>query len=163
MSNPAADQYRKLVANSFTFRLYLIKAVPMAFLAGLRVKEITEERAVVTVPYKFLNKNPFRSMYFAVESMAAEFSTGILCVTAVYKAKPAVATLVLGLEGSFTKKAVGLITFKCNDGQMIADAVQKAKDTGEAVSVTATSIGTDETGEQVAEFKFTWSFKAISN
>ncbi|MHC2993122.1 thioesterase [Pontibacter sp. HJ8] len=134
--------------------------LPMAYMAGLRVSAISEERAIVTISYKYLNKNPFNSIYFASLSMAAELSTGLLCMAQTYQADPAVSMLVVHMEADFTKKAIGRISFVCEDGQRIKAAADQTKATGEGVTVVATSTGMDESGDKVAEFRFTWSLKA---
>ncbi|AKD05582.1 thioesterase [Pontibacter korlensis] len=138
----------------------MLAKLPMAYLAGLRIATLTSELASVTIPYKYINKNPFNSIYFACLSMAAELSTGALCMMYVYRAHPAISMLVVHMEADFTKKAVGTITFTCQDGQLIQQAVETTKAAGQGVTVTATSIGTDERGEQVAIFRYTWSLKA---
>ncbi len=138
----------------------MLAKLPMAYMADLRVASITEESATVTIPYKYLNKNPFNSIYFACLSMAAELSTGVLCMMHVHEAKPGISMLVVHMEADFTKKAVGKITFSCEDGKQILEAVEHTKATGEGVTVIASSVGTDEQGDKVAEFRYTWSLKA---
>lgn len=155
-----AAEFRRLVTSPVKFRLFLLAKLPMAYLAGLRVASLTPERAAVTIPYKYVNKNPFNSIYFACLSMAAELSTGALYMMHVYKSNPSVSMLVVNMEAGFTKKAVGKITFSCHDGLQIQQAVEQTKATGAGVTVVATSIGVDEAGDQVAEFRFTWSLKA---
>ncbi len=137
----------------------MLSKLPMAYLAGLRVRAISEEQAVVSIPYKYLNKNPFNSIYFACLSMAAELPTGMLGMMHVYRSSPSVSMLLVNMEANFSKKAVGLITFRCEDGSIIRETVEKAKATGTGQTVTVVSVGTDEQGEQVALFRFTWSFK----
>ncbi|WP_439881190.1 PaaI family thioesterase [Pontibacter sp. MBLB2868] len=154
--------FQKLVASPAKFRLFMLAKLPMAYMADLRVKSLTEERAMVSIPYKYLTKNPFGSIYFACLSMAAELSTGVLCMMHVYKSDPAVSMLVVHMEADFTKKAVGRITFICEDGKRVQEAADHTKATGEGVTVVATSRGIDEQNEQVAEFRFTWSLKAKS-
>ncbi|MBC5992782.1 DUF4442 domain-containing protein [Pontibacter cellulosilyticus] len=160
--NASVTAFQRLVSSPTKFRVFLLAKLPMAYLAGLRIKSLSTDAASVTIPYKYLNKNPFRSIYFACLSMAAELSTGVLCMMQVYKASPSVSMLVMHMEADFTKKAVGIITFTCNDGQKIKKAADHTKATGEGVTVIATSIGTDEVGDRVAEFRFTWSLKAKS-
>ncbi|MCC9137114.1 DUF4442 domain-containing protein [Pontibacter silvestris] len=159
MTNPA-EEFRCLVTSPTKFKLFMLSKLPMAYMADLRVASLNSTQATVTVPYKYLNKNPFNSIYFACLSMAAELSTGVLCMMHVYKSDPAVSMLVVNMEAGFTKKAVGKITFSCDDGKQILEAVQETKATGEGVTVVASSTGVDATGDQVASFKFTWSFKA---
>ena len=155
-----AEAFRSMVTSPVKFRLFLLSRLPMAYLAGLRISSLTDERATVTIPYKYFTKNPFRSIYFACLSMAAELSTGVLCMMHVYKSVPAVSMLVVSMEADFTRKAVGVIRFSCQDGRRIQQAAEQAKATGEGQIVTVTSTGIDETGAQVASFRFTWSFKA---
>jgi hypothetical protein len=142
--------------------MFLLIKLPAAFFAGLRLKELTEGTAVVSVRYNWYNKNPFRSLYFAVLSMAAEASTGILCMSALRKRKLAVSMLIIKIEGNFYKKAIGEIRFTCLDGLKIADTVNDAIAMVESKSVTCQSIGTNATGEIVAEFFCVWSFKVRS-
>lgn len=154
-----AQAFMKM-STGWKFKLFLLKDLPMGFIAGMRVREITPEKCVVTIPYKYLTKNPFKSMYFACLAMAAEMSTGALGVAATIGQKPSVAMLVGGIEGEFSKKAVGLITFTCNDGHNQFEAVERTLASGEGETATCLTIGTDEEGDEVARFKFTWSYKA---
>lgn len=163
MATPALsppDQFRKLATSPNKLRIFMLAKLPMAYMADLRVHAISEEGAEVTIPYKYLNKNPFGSIYFASLSMAAELSTGLLCMAQTYKSDPAVSMLVVHMEADFMKKAVGKITFACQDGKLIKAAADQTKTTGAGVTVVATSTGTDESGDTVAEFRFTWSLKA---
>ncbi len=131
----------------------------MAFLAGLHVQEFTQSSAVVTVTYRYLTKNPFRSIYFAVLSMAAELSTGVLAFAYVYQQPVKVSMLVVNMQAQFYKKATGTIQFICNDGAAIQLAITNAIQTGESVIVICRSSGVNRQGELVANFEFTWSFK----
>ena len=156
---PKGDKIRKMAVNPWMMKVYMLKHLPMGALAGLRVVEIDDKHAVVTVPYKNLNKNPFRSMYFAVQSMAAELSSGILALALVTDAPKPVSMLVLNMKASFTKKARTKISFKCNDGKKIEDAIKESLLTGEGKTVDVSSVGYDEQGDEVAKFTFTWTFK----
>ena len=92
--------------------------------------------------------------------MAAEMSTGMLALSNVYKRIPAISTLVTKMEAVYFKKATGTTFFTCEDGNEIALAIDEAVSTGEAKKIIAKSTGIDKNGELVAEFLFTWSFKA---
>jgi hypothetical protein len=142
--------------------MFMLSKIPAAFIAGVKVERVTTQAAVVSVKKNWLNKNPFGSIYFAVLSMAAEMSTGILCMAALYKRTPAVSMLITKIEGSFIKKASGKVVFTCHDGLLANDAVEKAISTGEGVTVLCTTQGMNEQGELVAEFYCSWSFKAKS-
>jgi hypothetical protein len=91
--------------------------------------------------------------------MAAEMSTGILAMANTYKKSPAISMLVVGLEGKFYKKAKGITSFVCNNGQDIADAIKHATLTNESQSIRILSSGYNQKKELICEFWITWSFK----
>lgn len=160
MSN---TKFQKLVNNSFLFRIYLLKSLPMAFIAGVRVKELSDSKSITTIKFGWLTQNPFRSMYFACQAMAAEMSTGLLVMNAIYNASPAISMLIVQNKTTYHKKAIGKIAFTCADGNHISEIIAKVKLGGEGVTTDLKSIGVDESGDTVAEFIFTWSLKAKSN
>jgi hypothetical protein len=149
----------KSLSHPLKTRMFLLKNLPNAFFSGVRIRNINEEQCAVTVPYKWLTKNPFRSTYFACLSMAAEMSTGALCLVHLYKRNPPVSMLVIKVESEYFKKAVGRTTFTCVDGAVIRDTIDRAVASGEAQMVRAKSVGRNEGGVVVAEFFVTWSFK----
>ena len=158
--NENQHKFIQLTKHPVKFRMFLFSKLPSAYFSGVRVKSFDEYHTEVTVPYKWFSQNPFKSTYFACLSMAAEMSTGSLCMAHIYKNKPAVSMLVVKVDSSYFKKATGLTTFSCEDGKLIAETVDKALATGEGQSITAKSTGRNEAGEIVAEFFITWSFKA---
>ncbi|SET80286.1 PaaI family thioesterase [Hymenobacter actinosclerus] len=153
------EKFRRAISNPLKLKLFMLRKLPMAYLAGLRVAEVQPERCTITIPYKYLTQNPFRSIYFACLSMAAEMASGLLAMMHVQSGSP-VSMLVVGLEADFTKKAVGLIRFTCPDGAAIGQAIAESRATGEGRTVLATSTGVDESGDPVAVFRITWSFRA---
>lgn len=98
-------------------------------------------------------------MYFAAQSMAAEFATALLGVMAIEESGKNIALLIVKLEADFLKKATSRVTFTCNDGQAYFEGIHKAVESGEGVEVTGTAEGRDEEGEVVSVFRVTWSFK----
>ncbi len=158
--NPNFQHFKKQITNQFKFRLFMLTKLPSAWLAGIKIESFTEEVASISVRYKWFNKNPFNSIYVGVLSMPSEVSTGILCMGALYNRKPAVSMLVVSNEGYYFKKATGKITFTCNDGVAINEAVESAIATGQGTTVKCHTTGMNEQNEMVAEFYFTWSFKA---
>lgn len=160
--NSSQHDFFKLANHPFKFRMYLLTRLPAAFFSGVRVKEIDEEKCVTSVPYKWLTQNPFRSTYFASLAMAAEMSTGTLALSNVYKRKPVVSMLVTKMEALYFKKATGSVFFSCEQGKEIARIVDESVATGEGRSIIVKSSGINKDGDLVAEFLFTWSFKAKS-
>ena len=138
---------------------FLFFKLPSAFWSGVRVKAISREQCVVTVKHRWFNQNPFNSMYFAVQAMAAELTTGALVMMQIKNSGKKISMLVANNNGNFTKKATGRITFTCNDGHLIEQAIQQTVATGEGQTFWMKSIGKDEKGVQVSEMDFEWSVR----
>lgn len=142
-----------------TFNKFTWIKLPIAKVAGIKLHHYDEKKSQTQVKLKWLNQNPFKSMFWAVQGMAAELSTGVLCISKIQNSGQKISMLVVGLEANFTKKAIGKIIFTCEQGEELDDVLQKAIETGEGQTLKMKSIGLDETGEQVSEFVFNWSFK----
>lgn len=153
------NNFLRIVLHPFKFRFYLLTKLPAAFFSGVKVRYADESKCVATVPYKWLSQNPFGSTYFACLSMAAEMSTGILAMTHCYEQKPAISMLVVKTEAVFSKKATGLTLFTCEDGSLIEMTIKEAMSSGKSQTVACRSVGTDESGQIIAEFTITWSFR----
>ena len=138
---------------------FLFLKLPAAFWSGVRVKSISKQQCMATVKHRWFNQNPFNSMYFAVQAMAAELTTGALVLIQIKNSKKKISMLVANMNGNFSKKALGKITFTCNDGHLIDIAIQKTIATGEGQTIWMKSTGVNEKGEQVSEMNFEWSVK----
>src|SRR5215211_3585784 len=138
--NSNATAFIKSMKHPVKFRMFLLSMLPNAFFAGVRVKEISESHCITVVPYRWFTRNPFRSTYFACLSMAAEMSTGALCLAHLYKRDPAVSTLVVKVEGEYFKKATGKTVFVCEDGEGIKKTIEEAVETKEPKTFRARSV-----------------------
>lgn len=138
---------------------FLFFKLPSAFWCGVRVQSIDNQQCVVSVKHRWINQNPFNSMYFAVQAMAAELSTGAMTINEINKSGQKISMLVGNSKSNFSKKATGRINFVCLDGQKIAQAIQQTIATGEGQTCWMKSIGTNQDGVQVSEMDFEWSVK----
>ena len=145
------------IFTTWRFVFFLLWKLPMGFLARLRVPILDTEKANVTVPYNYWNKNPFKSMYFAVQAMAAELSTGVLVM--LHTDGKNMSILVTSLKSDYYKKAATKVNFICLDGDKILTAVEEAIETGESQKCVMNSKGYDLHGVCVSEFQITWSLK----
>ncbi|MDP2540903.1 thioesterase [Tenacibaculum discolor] len=139
--------------------IFLLFKLPSAFFTGVRLKSLTNDAAVVKVTHRWMNQNPFKSMFWAVQGMASELSTGILVMKEIDASNRKISMLVTNMNGTFTKKATGKIRFECNQGQLIRETIQKAIETGEGQTVIVTSEGFNEEGISVSKFEYEWSLK----
>lgn len=156
---PAVRSFIRFAGDPFKFSLYLLWKLPIAWLSGVRLRQLEEEQCTTVVPFKWLSQNPFRSTYFACLAMAAEMSTGLLAMMYVRAAPKRVSMLVTGMNASFVKKATGKTLFTCHDGAAIQAAIARTAATGEPETVTVNSTGTSPDGTVIASFAITWSFK----
>ncbi len=157
------DKFIKKTQNPFLFRLLLLAKLPSAYFCGVRLHSIAALSCSVTVKYKWLSTNPFKSIYFACLAMASEMSTGLLILGYTHKRSKPISMLVVNMQATFIKKAVGKIFFTCQDGDIIRTAIENALQTNIGQTIETTSIGINEKGEEVAKFTFVWSVKAKSN
>ena len=141
---------------------FLLFKLPSAFFCGVRTKSLTNEICIVSVKHRWINQNPFNSMFWAVQGMAAELSTGALVMSKIKESGKNISMLVLNNKASFTKKATGRITFECHDGLLIDDAIKKTIETGEGQTIWMKSIGRNEEGVEVSSFNFEWTLKLKS-
>ena len=147
------------MTNWLLFKAYTIQKLPLALLTGFKIVELDESKCVTRVKYSFLNKNPFRSTFWAVLGMAAELSTGAYALLATKGKEKSIAVILVATHAEFVKKATGVTTFTCSNWPEFDSAASQAIKTGEPQLATGKSIGSNSDGETIALFEFTWSFK----
>ena len=141
---------------------FLSFKLPSAYLCGVRAKFIDDVQCKVTVKYGWINQNPFNSMFWAVQGMAAELTTGALMMSKIKASGKPISMLVATNNASFSKKATGRICFICTDGLKVDQAIKMAIDTGEGQTIWMNSVGTNEEGIEVSNFNFEWTIKLRS-
>ena len=141
---------------------YLMIKLPSAYLCGVRTKFIDGEKCVVTVKHRWVNQNPFNSMFWAVQGMAAELTTGALVMSKIMESGQKISMLVANNNASFSKKATGRITFECLEGPLVDAAILKAIETREGQTVWMNSVGKNSEGVEVSRFNFEWTLKVKS-
>ena len=161
--NEHQKKFCKKWKNPFLFSLYFLFNVPMGWFSGMKITEISEKKCITFLPfqwyYRWQNKNPYKSMYFAVQSMGAELSTASLATLATKGYSESIALIVTEMSSKYFKKATGNLTFKCDEGEKIFKAVDKAVKTKKGVETKVKTVGKMNDGTVVSKFYFTWSFK----
>ncbi|WP_411768058.1 DUF4442 domain-containing protein [Winogradskyella sp. A3E31] len=138
---------------------FLLFKLPAAYFTGVRATFIDDEQCSVSVRYKWINQNPFKSMFWAVQGMAAELTTGALVMTKIKESGLKISMLVANNNATFVKKATGRITFSCTEGSKIDEAIKKAIATKEGQTVWLNSKGINKDGVEVSDFNFEWTLK----
>ena len=138
---------------------FLLFKLPSAYFTGVRVKSISETTCITTVKHRWINQNPFKSIFWAVQGMAAELSTGAMVMAKIKENNKNISMLVVNNRATFTKKAKGRILFTCTDGALINDAIDKTISTGKGQTIWMKSEGKDAAGDVVSTFEFEWTLK----
>ena len=139
--------------------LFNLVKLPLAYLGGVRVRSISDTEVTVSIKHRWMNQNPFKSMFWAAQGMAAEMPTGVLVMKAIKDSKRKVSMLVTKQEAEFYKKATGKILFSCKGGNEIREAIQKSIATGEGQVIVLTCEGVNKDGVVVSKFQFHWSLR----
>ena len=131
--------------------------LPAAWLMGVKVSMINNSDCICTLKYSWINQNPFKSIFWAAQGMAAEFATGALLMREIELSNKNISMLLVDVEAKFTKKAIGKILFKCDKGLIIKEKVGSLNSQNTKGTMWIDSVGVDETGQEVSKFKFNWS------
>ena len=160
LSQPQQNRLNDL-RNATKMSFWLLKTLPAAWFMGVRIKTISPEKSEVRLPFGWRSQNPYKSIYFAAQCAAGEFSTGMLATLAL-EGREKVSMLVTHIEADFFKKANSETIFTCNQGLIVFQTVENAIETNQAQTLVMTSRGIQENGEVVSEVRVTWSFKKKS-
>lgn len=153
---------KKGIDLKFTHRalnIFTFWKLPAAWWSGVRVAKISETTCCVQLRLNFFNKNPFKSVFWAVQGMAAELSTGVLLMREIHESDKKVSMLVLQNKAVFTKKARGKIEFVCEQGAEVKKTIALLLQSKQPQTVWLSAVGTDAEGDQVAHFEFEWTLK----
>jgi len=136
---------------------FLFFKLPLVWWCGIRVKDISLKSCRANVRLGWFNKNPFKSLFWAVQEMAAELTTGILITQAITSSKKNISMLVLNNKANFSKKAKGLISFNCYQGEKINETINRLLETKKPQTLWVKSVGKDQSGDVVSSFDFEWT------
>ena len=137
---------------------WMLFKLPAAWLTGVRILSISDAKCEVKVRFKWINQNPYRSMFWAVQGMAAELTTGMLLTKSIQESNTNIYMLLVGNKSNFYKKAVGKIKFICDQGETAKELINLTKK-NITHKAWLKAKGFDETGDIVSEFDFEWSCK----
>ena len=137
---------------------WMLFQLPAAWLTGVRISSISDTKCEVKVRFKWINQNPYRSMFWAVQGMAAELTTGMLLTKSIQESNTNISMLLVANKSNFYKKAVGKIKFICDEGEAAKNLINLTKK-NITHKAWLKAKGIDETGDIVSEFNFEWSCK----
>jgi len=148
-----------MASDASKINIFSFFKLPAVWWTGVRLRYIDENKAIVTVRHRWINQNPFKSLFWAVQGMAAELTTGAMVMNQIRKSGRNISMLVANNNANFSKKATGKISFTCEDGHLIKDAIDKTVATGEGQTFWMKSVGVNEDGLVVSTFNFEWTVR----
>jgi hypothetical protein len=141
----------------FRLNLFTFFKLPSVWWCGVRVTKIEDAFCEVKVKHHWINQNPFKSLFWAVQGMAAELTTGVLIMQAIKKSNRKVSMLVLNNRANFSKKGRGKISFTCHAEKLIDNAFEQLIASQQPQTLWLTSKGIDQQGNVVSTFEFEWT------
>jgi hypothetical protein len=151
------DRLAQRLQNRWQLRFWMLKHLPMGLLSGMYIESLGEEGCKVVLKDRWWIRNPFRSVFWAVMSMAAEMSTGALMYAYVSGSK--LQFILVQMEAKFFRKAKGKSSYFCYSGQDVLRWMQNIEDTGDTSVVILPVVARDEDNQILAEFKFYWQLR----
>jgi acyl-coenzyme A thioesterase PaaI-like protein len=122
-------------------RLFALR-VPMLLFVGPRVLELDDLGCAVEIPLGWRSKNHVGSMYFGALCAGADVAGALNALRFARDRYPGVVPLFKDLKVEFLKRADGDVLFRCREGRRVAEAVQKAGETGERVTLPVEVLAT---------------------
>lgn len=151
-----------------TWKLWLFTAfkIPMVFWLRPRVVLASDQEATVLMKLNRRTKNHVNSMYFGAICVAAELVPGVLVLRLFQKQSEKFGFIFKDFNAEFLKRCEGDTYFHCNEGDLIAETIEKAALSGQRenilIHVNAT-VPSKSPSEIVAQFKISLSIKKSKN
>tara|TARA_B100000586_G_C19746291_1_gene275984 strand:+ start:67 stop:519 length:453 start_codon:yes stop_codon:yes gene_type:complete len=145
--------------NFLKYNLFLLKKLPSAYFCGARIKHIDSNQCEIKIALNWFNKNPYKSMFWAAQGMAAELTTALMITDKIKKSGYDVSMLLISNNANYYKKATGLIVFNCNEGAEIDEMMNKLISSNTPQTIKLSSTGINQNNITVSKFIFEWSLK----
>lgn len=148
---------------NFYLKAFALTKVPLILFTGAKIKEMTDDKVAVEIPFAKRNRNHLGSMYFGTLCVGADVAGGFLAMKILSEVKTGKGSLAFkDFKADFLKRPEGPTLFVCNDGPQIRAAVAETAKTGERINLPVEVIATVpsiDPNEPVARFVLTLSVK----
>ncbi len=129
--------------------------IPSLLFLGPRVMELDDEGCALKLPLGWRSRNHVGSMYVGALCAGADLASGLNAYRVIRRGHPKIVPLFKDLRADFLKRADGDVLFRMSDGRRVAEAVRRADQTGERVTMPIEVVATvpDRYGDEpVARF-----------
>jgi len=141
------------------YNIFLLTKLPAAYFCGARLKSINSNECSVKITHNWFNQNPYKSMFWAAQGMAAELTTALMLTDKINKSGYSISMLLISSKSNYYKKATGTIVFNCSEGNSIDEMMDKLISSNTPQTITLSSKGINQNKITVSEFIFEWSLK----
>ena len=141
------------------YNIFLLTKLPAAYFCGARVKSINSNECSVKITHNWFNQNPYKSMFWAAQGMAAELTTALMLTDKINKSGYDISMLLISSKSNYYKKATGTIVFNCSEGNNMDEMMNKLISSNIPQTITLSSRGVNQNKVKVSEFIFEWSLK----
>ena len=135
--------------------------IPMLSYTGVKLIELNDNEAKVSIKLKRRTKNHLNSMYFGALAVGADVAGGIHAFYYAEKMNKKISFAFKGMNAQFLKRAETDCMFVSNDGKKVENAVLLSIKTKERVNETTKVIAFNLNDEVVAEFEMIVSIKCV--
>jgi acyl-coenzyme A thioesterase PaaI-like protein len=144
--------------------------VPLIGYLRPRVIEVSDRRVRVLLPLRWRTRNHLGSMYFGALAAGADIAGGLIAMRSILRRGARVDLVFQTFQAEFLRRAQGDVEFVCEQGEAIAELVERAIRSGERESLEVqvvarlvagprTSSGDVLETEPVARFRLRLSLK----
>lgn len=135
--------------------------IPMLSYTGVKLIELNDNEAKVSIKLKHRTKNHLNSMYFGALAVGADVAGGIHAFYYAEKMNKKISFAFKGMNAQFLKRAETDCMFVSKDGKKVENAVLLSIETKERVNETTKVIAYNLANEVVAEFEMIVSIKCV--
>ena len=143
-------------------RFWALKNVFLLWFVSPSVIEVNEDRCVVRIPLGWKTRNHLGSMYFGALAIGADIAGGLIAFHLMQKRGIRAAFVFKDMHAEFLKRPESDVLFRCEDGALIRDLLERTFATGERQEATVHVVATAPAklgDEPVARFALTLSLK----
>jgi acyl-coenzyme A thioesterase PaaI-like protein len=109
--------------------------IPMLLFLGPRVMRLDDDGCEVLIPLGLRSRNHVGVMYVGALCAGADLASGLNALRPIRERHRRVVPLFKDLQASFLKRADGDVVFRSDEGRRVAEAVARADQSGERVTI----------------------------
>jgi acyl-coenzyme A thioesterase PaaI-like protein len=156
-------QTNKVELRKMRFKLFLLGffKIPLIWFVRPKLIHISEKEVEILIKLRRRSKNHLNSMYFGALAIGADLAGGIQAFYFADKNKIKISFAFKGLQAEFLKRAETDVTFKCSEGNLIKETVEKSIQQKERINQEIKVNAFNTNNELVATFELILSLKVI--